>query len=87
MNDPEQPLWVTSNRKTLTVRETQVALAIATGRSNSGIAAALEISKKTVDCHVNAIYRKLGLHSTTIGKRDFRVLATLLILGLPHVSG
>jgi DNA-binding NarL/FixJ family response regulator len=49
----------------LTPRELQVARAVADGRSNPEIAAALFISSKTVEAHLSSAYRKLGLHSRT----------------------
>jgi DNA-binding CsgD family transcriptional regulator len=49
----------------LTGRELEVARAIATGMSNSEIAAALVISEWTVKTHVASILRKLGLRDRT----------------------
>ena len=45
--------------------EHRVALAVAEGRTNQEAAEALYLSVKTVDFHLQNIYRKLGLHSRT----------------------
>jgi DNA-binding NarL/FixJ family response regulator len=47
----------------LTQRERQVALLVARGRSNRGIALELILSERTVDTHVSHILRKLELTS------------------------
>jgi HD-GYP domain-containing protein (c-di-GMP phosphodiesterase class II) len=47
----------------LTARETEVLRLLARGASNPGIAAALVVSRKTVEHHVEAVYAKLGVHS------------------------
>jgi DNA-binding CsgD family transcriptional regulator len=47
----------------LTVRELQVMRLLAAGRTNRQIAAALVLSKRTVDRHVSNIFRKLGVSS------------------------
>ncbi|WP_203733558.1 helix-turn-helix transcriptional regulator [Paractinoplanes durhamensis] len=49
----------------LTAQELQVAQAVADGMSNPEVAAALFISRKTVESHLTNAYRKLGLHSRT----------------------
>lgn len=49
----------------LTPQELQVARAVADGLSNPEVAAALFISRKTVECHLTSAYRKLGVHSRT----------------------
>ncbi|TDB89413.1 LuxR family transcriptional regulator [Actinomadura sp. KC216] len=49
----------------LTAQELQVSLAVARGLSNPEVAAALFISRKTVERHLSAVYRKLGLRSRT----------------------
>jgi predicted ATPase/DNA-binding CsgD family transcriptional regulator len=57
----------------LTSRERQIAVLVACGLSNRGIADRLVISKRTVDAHVNHIFAKLGLSSRvqlTIWLRD-----------------
>ncbi len=50
-------------RARLTGREIDIMQAIATGRSNADIAAALFLSEKTVKNHINRIYDKLGYGS------------------------
>lgn len=47
----------------LTPAELQVALLVAEGRTNREAAAALFLSPKTIEHHLGAIYRKLGLRS------------------------
>lgn len=47
-------------RRTLTVREQEVALALARGASNKEIARQLEITERTVKAHVSAMLEKLG---------------------------
>jgi DNA-binding NarL/FixJ family response regulator len=47
----------------LTSQETRVALHAAKGMSNKEIAAALFLSPKTVEHHLNSVYRKRGFRS------------------------
>ncbi len=47
----------------LTPHELQVALLVAEGRTNREVGAALFLSRKTIEHHLSAIYRKLGLRS------------------------
>ena len=49
----------------LTAAEYRVALAVASGGTNREVAATLFLSVKTVDFHLQNIYRKLGLRSRT----------------------
>jgi len=49
----------------LTANELQIALLVADGASNGDVAAALFVSRKTIEHHLTAIYRKLGLRSRT----------------------
>jgi DNA-binding NarL/FixJ family response regulator len=49
----------------LTSQELLVARAVADGMSNPEVAAALFISRKTVESHLSSAYRKLGLRSRT----------------------
>ncbi len=59
----------------LTVREHDVLAAMAEGKSNSGIAEALFISLASVEKHVTAIFRKLGIAAASSEHR--RVHAVL----------
>jgi DNA-binding NarL/FixJ family response regulator len=47
----------------LTPQELQIALQVAEGRSNGDIAAALFLSRKTIEYHLTHVYRKLNIHS------------------------
>jgi DNA-binding CsgD family transcriptional regulator len=49
----------------LTAQELQVALQVAAGASNREVAAALFVSPKTIESHLNSVYRKLGIRSRT----------------------
>jgi ATP/maltotriose-dependent transcriptional regulator MalT len=49
----------------LTPRELQVAVLVAEGRTNREVGSALFLSPKTIEHHLQAIYRKLGLRSRT----------------------
>jgi DNA-binding CsgD family transcriptional regulator len=49
----------------LTAQELQVSLAVVKGLSNPEIAAALFLSRKSVERHLSTVYRKLGLRSRT----------------------
>jgi DNA-binding NarL/FixJ family response regulator len=62
----------------LTRRERDVLGEMAQGRSNSAIAAALTVSERAVQKHINSIFTKLGLS----GEQDVshRVKAVLLYL-------
>jgi DNA-binding NarL/FixJ family response regulator len=51
----------TSGVAQLTPRERDVLAAMATGRNNAGIAAALMISERAVEKRVNSIFAKLGV--------------------------
>jgi DNA-binding CsgD family transcriptional regulator len=64
-----QPAHVARER--LTPREMQVALAVAEGRSNGEVAAALYLTPKTVEYHLTRVYRKLGLRSRAELVREF----------------
>ena len=54
-----------SQRDSLSPREKEVLLALATGASTRELSAQLFISEHTVRNHLKAIYRKLGVHSRT----------------------
>ena len=70
---PDDPL------ATLTERERDILALMAEGRSNAGIARKLFLSPKTVETHVHAVFRKLGLDATEDYNR--RVLAVIAYLG------
>ncbi len=53
----------------LTSRELDVLRRVAAGRRNADIAAELVVSRRTVDHHVSAILRKLGVHSRVAAAR------------------
>ncbi|MDD7969041.1 AAA family ATPase [Actinomycetospora lemnae] len=55
----------------LTPQEYQVARVVAEGRSNDEAAAALFVSRKTVENHLTRVYRKLGLRSRSELVRRF----------------
>lgn len=52
------------SRPSLTSREREVLKMLAEGRSAKEVAAALNVSHKTVEFHRNNVKRKLGLHKT-----------------------
>ena len=60
----------------LTAAERQVYALLAQGLSNAGIAAALSLSHKTVECHISNLFGKLGM-SATDPARNRRVAAAL----------
>ena len=62
----------------LTPRERDVLAAMAEGKSNSGIAAALFVTEAAVEKHVTSIFHKLGLAPTAGAHR--RVMAVLRYL-------
>jgi DNA-binding NarL/FixJ family response regulator len=62
----------------LTDREREILALMAEGRSNQGIGHKLFLSPKTVETHVHAIFRKLGLEAAQDDNR--RVLAVIAYL-------
>ena len=62
----------------LTDREREILALMAEGRSNQGVGHKLFLSPKTVETHVRAIFRKLGLEQAEDYNR--RVLAVLAYL-------
>ena len=64
--------------ESLTPRERELLALIAEGRSNTSIAESLEITKRAVEKHINAIFAKLELPEDSDVNR--RVKATLLYL-------
>jgi DNA-binding NarL/FixJ family response regulator len=62
----------------LTPREQEVLDAMAQGKNNAGIAAALGLTERAVEKHINSIFSKLGLSEEPDVHR--RVKAVLLFL-------
>jgi DNA-binding NarL/FixJ family response regulator len=62
----------------LTPRELEVVGLVAQGKSNASIAAAMYLTKRAVEKHINAIFAKLNLVDDTVQSR--RVAVTLLYL-------
>jgi DNA-binding NarL/FixJ family response regulator len=62
----------------LTPREMDVLDQVAQGKSNAGVAAALFLTERAVEKHINAMFAKLGLSATPDLNR--RVAAVLLLL-------
>ncbi len=64
--------------RSLTARESEVLSEMAQGRNNAAIAAALVLSERAVEKHINALFSKLGLTEERDVSR--RVKAVLLFL-------
>jgi len=64
--------------RALTARESEVLSEMAQGRNNAAIAAALVLSERAVEKHINALFSKLGLTEERDVSR--RVKAVLLFL-------
>ncbi len=64
----------------LSERERQVAAAAATGKTNREIAADLFVSHRTVELHLAAVFRKLGI------RRRTELARVLGAAGDPHDS-
>jgi DNA-binding NarL/FixJ family response regulator len=62
----------------LSPREREVLAAVAQGRTNAAVAAALHLTQKAVEKHINSIFAKLGL--TGDQHNHPRVRATLMYL-------
>lgn len=62
----------------LTPRETEVLAEMAQGRNNAGVAAALGLSERAVEKHINSVFAKLALTEEPNSHR--RVKAVLLYL-------
>lgn len=68
--------------KHLTTREREVLAELATGKSNSAIAAALFLSERAVEKHSNSIFSKLGLNEEPdVNRRVKAVLVHLAAAG------
>jgi DNA-binding NarL/FixJ family response regulator len=68
----------------LTDREREVLSQMAQGKSNASIAAALFLSDRAVEKHINSVFHKLGLSAETdVHRRVMAVLAFLREEGLP----
>ena len=70
---------------TLSPREREVLDQVAQGKSNAGVAAALFLTERAVEKHINAMFAKLGLAATPDLNR--RVAAVLLLLSERGVVG
>jgi DNA-binding NarL/FixJ family response regulator len=62
----------------LTPREREVLQVMAQGRTNAGVAAALVLSQKAVEKHINSIFSKLGLTSSQDGHPRVRAVLRYL---------
>ena len=62
----------------LTPRESEVLAEMAQGRNNAAVAAALGLSERAVEKHINSVFSKLGLSEEPDVHR--RVKAVLLYL-------
>ena len=69
----------------LTPREREVLAEMAQGRNNAGIAAALVLTERAVEKHINSMFSKLGLTEEPDVHR--RVMAVLLYLGERNERG
>lgn len=69
----------------LTTRETEVLEQVAQGKSNAAVAAALFLTERAVEKHINAMFAKLGLAATPDVNR--RVAAVLLLLSERNPAG
>jgi len=65
LKDSSRPGEEQPPRSQLTAREREIVQLLAEGKSNKQVAAALNISTKTVEAHRSNIMRKLDLHSVS----------------------
>lgn len=63
---------------TLTPREHEILRVVAQGHSNHTVAGLLQLSERTVEAHMRAVFTKLGLHDD--GTTHRRVLAVVAYL-------
>ena len=63
---------------TLSPREIEILATMAEGKSNAGVAAAVSLSERAVEKHINSIFTKLGLVDAKDVNR--RVSAVLVFL-------
>jgi DNA-binding NarL/FixJ family response regulator len=66
-------------RGNLTAREQEVALLVASGRTNRQIANRLRVSERTVETHLGNVYRKVGVSS--------RVMLAMLLIRDQQADG
>ena len=64
----------------LSVRERELMLLVAEGLSNKEVAGQLDISERTVETHLQSIFRKLGIHK----RIRLAVLVNQLVDRLPE---
>ena len=72
--------------RTLTARERAVLAAMAEGKSNIGVAAALAISEAAVEKHVTAIFRKLNIGVESTEHRRVQAVLTYVRNTWPRLS-
>ncbi len=88
--DPEVVRVMVSARRVagpverLTPREREVLALLAEGRSNVGVGRALHLSPKTVEAHVAAVFRTLGLTDTETENRRVHAALAFLAAGRPR---
>jgi DNA-binding NarL/FixJ family response regulator len=72
----------------LTDRERQVLGLMAQGKNNATIVNECSLSERTVEKHINSVFRKLGLtEEVDVHRRVMAVLAYLREIGLPGGAG
>ena len=67
VRDPRTTYWFGRHNglQELSPQELQVARIAGRGQNNAEVAAALFVSRKTVEAHLTRVYRKLGIRSRT----------------------